>query len=181
MLAELKEWDMEQMQIEYVPADKIRLNPKNPRLNEGSVESIVKSINAFGIMWPILVRKANNTIIAGNTRYKAFVQLGIEKIPVVFHDKDEVDAKVYAVFDNKSSENTPWDMPKLADLFVEFDQLNVDLDLTGFTPDEIAEIAPATFEPNKSEPQENEPNIITCGNCGVEIDAKTGKKAVLDE
>lgn len=128
------------LQIEYVPIDKVIPFSGNPRRNDDSVDAVVRSIEAFGYTNPILVRRADNIIIAGHTRLKAMQKLGEKTVPVVFLDLNEVDARVYGVFDNKSVELADWDGLKLVDLFTEFDQINVDLSLTGFTPDEIRDI-----------------------------------------
>ena len=145
-----------QLAIEYVPVDKLKLNPKNPRKNDENVSAVVKSMAAFGWTNPILARRANNMVIAGHTRLKAAIEKGIKKVPVVYLDLDENDADVYMVADNKMVENADWDFPKLADLLVDFDQLNVDLELTGFSMDEIEDIAPATFGP----PERDDDDVI---------------------
>jgi site-specific DNA-methyltransferase (adenine-specific) len=147
---------MTPLKIEYVPIEQLKPFEGNPRKNDESVDAVVKSIEAFGYTNPILARKANNEIIAGHTRLKALQQLGAKQAPVIFLDLNETDARVYSVFDNKSVENADWDFPKLADLLVEFDQLNVDLDLTGFNADEIEDIAPETFGP----PQRDDDDVI---------------------
>ena len=132
--------DLKALKFTLEPIDSIKLNPKNPRKNEETTEDIIASINAFGYCDPLIVRKANRTIIAGNNRYKALQKLGAPVVPVIFKDLSEVDADVLMVTHNKLTEKTPWDFPKLADLFVDFDQLNVDMDLTGFDEDEIKNI-----------------------------------------
>ena len=142
---------MNTLKIEYVPVEQLKPFKGNPRKNDGQVDAVVKSIEAFGYTNPILARRANNEVIAGHTRLKALKKLGAKEAPVIFLDLDETDARVYAVFDNKSVENVEWDLPKLADLLVEFDQLNVDMDLTGFSMDEIEDIAPETFAKKDNE------------------------------
>ena len=127
----------QQLTIEYVPISKLKLNPKNPRKNDDNVQAVVKSMAAFGWTNPILARRANGMVIAGHTRLKAAMAEGLKQVPVVYLDLDENDADVYMVADNKMVENSPWDFPKLADLLVEFDQLDVDLLLTGFSKAEV--------------------------------------------
>jgi DNA modification methylase len=147
---------MSNLSIEYVPCGKLKLNPKNPRKNDENVAAVVKSMEAFGWTNPILARRANNMVIAGHTRLKAAIEKGVKKVPVVYLDLDEADADVYMIADNKLTENTEWDFPALADLLVEFDQMNVDLGLTGFSMDEIEDIAPATFGP----PERDDDDVI---------------------
>jgi len=134
------------LKIEYVALDELKPFAGNPRKNDQSVDAVVKSIEAFGYTNPVLVRRENNEIIAGHTRLKALQRLGATDAAVIYLDLDETDARTYAIFDNKSVELADWDMPKLADLFVDLDQLNVDLDLTGFSTEEITELIHGTDE-----------------------------------
>lgn len=156
------------LEVEYVPIERLRFYEGNPRKNDESVESIIKSIEVFGFVNPILVRRANYEIIAGHTRVKAMQALEQKEVPVIFLDLDETDAHVYNLFDNKSVENTDWDGLKLAEMFAELDELNVDLDLTGFSPDEIKNIVigPTGIpeEPIGDMPESKYAIIIECKN-----------------
>lgn len=48
---------------------------KNPRVNEGAVESVARSIREFGFRRPVVVDD-EDVIIVGHTRYKAAQKLG---------------------------------------------------------------------------------------------------------
>jgi DNA modification methylase len=143
------------LKVEYVPIAKLRPFAGNPRKNDETVASIIKSIEAFGYTNPILARRENSEIIAGHTRVLALEKLGATEAPVIFLDLSETDARVYSVFDNKSVENTEWDFPKLADLLTELDGLNVDLELTGFSPEEIEDIVVGPTG-HEADPQDDE-------------------------
>ena len=123
--------------VEYVPIDSLKPWAKNPRLNDETVDSIVKSIEKFGYTNPVLVRRADNRIIAGHTRVKALKQIGETVAPVIFMDIGKTDADLYALFDNKSTENTAWDPPKLSELLVDLKDIGADIEITGFSMDEI--------------------------------------------
>jgi len=124
--------------VEYVPIASLKPWAKNPRLNDETVDSIVKSIEKFGYTNPVLVRRADNRIIAGHTRVKALKQIGETVAPVIFMDIGKTDADLYALFDNKSTENTAWDPPKLSELFVDLKDIGADIELTGFSLSEIS-------------------------------------------
>ena len=158
------------LQIEYVPIDQITEFKGNPRKNDEAVDAVVKSIEAFGYTNPILVRKSNYEIIAGHTRYKALRKMGEEIAPVIFLDMNETDARVYGIFDNKSTMNVEWDFSLLADALVEFDQLDVSLDLTGFEKAEIDEIMlNSGIVPPEVLP-ESEIKTVKCPKCGEEFE-----------
>ncbi len=125
------------LEVQYVPIASLKPWKANPRNNDEAVASVVRSIERFGYTNPVLVRRADNRIIAGHTRIKALQQVGETHAPVIFLDLGATDADLYAIFDNKSTENTPWDPPKLADLFANLVELKADVTLTGFSPEEI--------------------------------------------
>lgn len=125
------------LEVQYVPIASLKPWKANPRNNDEAVASVVRSIERFGYTNPVLVRRADQRIIAGHTRIKALQQIGETHAPVIFLDLGATDADLYALFDNKSTENTPWDPPKLADLFTNLVELKADVTLTGFSPEEI--------------------------------------------
>lgn len=121
------------MQIVDTPIDAIRPYPNNPRINEGGVDAVAKSIQEFGWQQPIVVDK-DGVIIVGHTRYKAAQKLGLDKVPVVTADKlSDKQVKAYRLADNKVADKTIWDNKKLLD---ELDGIGDDM-FTGFTASDI--------------------------------------------
>ena len=53
----------------------------NPRLNEPAVAKVAESIKRFGFASPLLAR-TNGELIAGHTRLKAAIKLGLDRVPV---------------------------------------------------------------------------------------------------
>lgn len=128
------------IEVEYVAISSLKPWRGNPRKNEVGVDSIVKSIEKFGYTNPVLVRRSNREIIAGHTRVEAMKKLGAHEVPAIFLDLGADDSHLLAVFDNKSVENTPWDFGKLTDAFVDFDARNLDIEMTGFSSEEIGRL-----------------------------------------
>lgn len=125
---------MKTLKIEYVPPSKLKLNSKNPRLNDKAVDSIVKSIEKFGWTNPILVRKSNDVVIAGHTRLKAAIELKLKEVPVIYLDYNETNAQAYMIADNKTSEIAEWDESGLKELLLGLKD-EIDLTLLGFETD----------------------------------------------
>ncbi|ABX81211.1 ParB N-terminal domain-containing protein [Acholeplasma laidlawii] len=50
----------------------------NPRNNDAAIEAVAKSIEAFGFKVPIVITK-DHVIIAGHTRLKASLKLGLDE------------------------------------------------------------------------------------------------------
>jgi hypothetical protein len=57
---------------------------RNPRTHsEQQIAEIAASMREFGFLWPIMVNKETQQIVAGNGRYLAALRLGLPAIPVV--------------------------------------------------------------------------------------------------
>ena len=118
---------MSEAAAEFVDINDIKPHPDNPRFNNQAVEEVAGSIKRFGFASPIIVRLEDGVIIAGHTRYKAALSLGLSRVPVRYMDLDPVDAKLLMLADNKIGERADWDEDALQDLFDEFK----DEELTG--------------------------------------------------
>lgn len=107
---------MEEKHIEIFQRDINTITPyeNNPRINERAVEAVAASIKEFGWQQPIVVDK-NGVIIAGHTRYKAALLLGLKTVPVTVADLTEEQATAYRIADNKTADLSEWDYEKLSD------------------------------------------------------------------
>ena len=68
--------------VEFVPIGRLRPNDRNPRLNDGAVDAVARSIQAYGFVNPI-VTDGDLNIAAGHTRLKAARKLGLKTVPVI--------------------------------------------------------------------------------------------------
>ena len=138
------------------PADKVerwkieKLVPyaRNARTHsDEQVGQIAASIKEWGWTTPVLVDEAGS-IIAGHGRTLAAQRLQMTEVPVMVA-KGWSDAKkrAYVLADNKLALNAGWDNEMLALELGEIGDLDFDLDLTGFSADEIAALMPLEIEP----------------------------------
>jgi DNA modification methylase len=127
-------------QLLFVAIGDLIPDPHNPRKHgRAQISAIARSIESFGFNAPILVDK-NNKIVAGHGRYEAAQQLGIDKVPVILLDHlTPTQAKAYLLADNKLTDRSTWDEPKLAIQLKELSDLVLDFDIEaiGFEPPEI--------------------------------------------
>lgn len=101
------------MEIKMIKVDDLKPYENNPRFNDEAVEPVAKSIKEFGFKVPMVVDK-NNVIVAGHTRYKAAMELGLEEVPcVVADDLTDKQIKAFRLADNKVSEKADWDFELL--------------------------------------------------------------------
>jgi hypothetical protein len=126
-------------EAEWVSIDAIHPWPDNPRKNDGTpVAAVAKSIKRYGWTNPIIARRENGEIIAGHTRRKAAIKLGMDKILVRFLDVGENEAHSLALADNKTAELAEWDETLLRAVTFSLKSKGVDLLIgTGFDQDEI--------------------------------------------
>jgi len=125
------------LKIDYVKTGDLKLNPQNPRKNDDAVDKIVGSMQKFGWTNPILVRRADNVVIAGHTRLKAAIAARIDSVPVVYLDLDPVMADAYMLADNKLSELALWDDEALVKIIGELQIQEMDVTALGFEQEEI--------------------------------------------
>jgi len=125
------------MEVKLCRIDEIRPYEKNPRINDGAVEAVVRSIREFGFRQPIVV-DADGVIIAGHTRWKAAKLLGLEQIPVhVAEDLSPEQIKAYRIADNKTGEIAEWNFELLPLELKDLQDMNFDLSLLGFDSEEL--------------------------------------------
>lgn len=112
---------------------------KNPRLNADVVAKVAGSIERFGFSSPIVARAEDHRIIAGHTRWKAALQLGLELVPVRLMDLPARDAELLALADNRLNELALWDTPELQRILAEYDLAEVEL--AGWTSEDLTKMA----------------------------------------
>jgi len=128
------------LRIRHVAIHRLREAGNNPRVMPPSeAEKLRRSVEAFGMVEPIVVRRKDLTIIGGHQRLEAARALGMSTVPVVYVDVTEEQAKVLNLALNRISGG--WDLPKLGQLLEELRDLpEVDESLAGFDPPELDEI-----------------------------------------
>ncbi|TQV73091.1 site-specific DNA-methyltransferase [Aliikangiella marina] len=114
---------------------------KNARTHDDTqVSQIAGSIAEFGFVNPILVGD-DNVIIAGHGRLMAAQQLGLDTVPViVLHHLTEAQRRALVIADNKIAENAGWNDELLKLELEELGDLGFDLDLIGFSDEELDEL-----------------------------------------
>lgn len=128
-----------QLQVEYMDINELKPFIGNPREHsDRNINDITKSIKRFGWTNPIIVRKADNMIVAGHGRVEAAKNQGLEQVPVVYVDMSENDAKLYNITDNRTAETSEWDHAQLNTLIEELNGLpDIDIEDTGFYSHEL--------------------------------------------
>ena len=143
------------------PADKIehwnieKLIPyaRNSRTHsDEQIGQIAASIKEWGWTTPILVDETGG-IIAGHGRTMAAQRLKITTVPVMVA-KGWSDAKkrAYVIADNRLAMNAGWDNDMLAQEFKDLMEQGFDVELTGFSEEEIDALMPLELEEGLTDP-----------------------------
>ena len=81
-----------------IPIDRIRPNPRQPRqrMDQNELDSLAASIREHGVLQPILVTETleGYQLVAGERRFRASQQAGLERIPAVIRhlaDRDQLE------------------------------------------------------------------------------------------
>lgn len=142
------------MNVEHWPIAKIVPYARNARIApEAAIAKVAASIKEFGWRQPIVVDE-EGVILAGHTRLLAAQRLGFEEIPVhVATGLTATQARAFRLMDNRSAQETSWDPELLPLEFSDLADLDFDLSLSGFEPDEIAAFL-ATANEGRCDPDE---------------------------
>jgi DNA modification methylase len=125
------------MDVIELPLGQIIPYARNPRRNEKAIATVAASIAEFGWRQPIVVDEAM-VVLAGHTRLAAAQQLGLQTAPVhVAKGLSEAQARAFRIMDNRSGENAEWDNDLLGLELGDLQAADFDLDLTGFTDEEL--------------------------------------------
>lgn len=130
------------MEWKVLPIGQLKPAAYNPRkqLKPGDkeYEKIKNSIQEFGYVEPIIVNY-DMTVIGGHQRLNVLKDLGYEEVQcVVVHIEDEHKVKALNIALNKIT--GAWNEQLLADLIVDLQSVDFNVDLTGFEAPEVEQL-----------------------------------------
>lgn len=140
------------MEIKELPLKELKPAAYNPRkkLKKGDkeYEKIKQSLLKFGYVDPIIVNE-DLTVIGGHQRLTVLKDLDYETAKCVIVDLPKEDEKALNIALNKITGQ--WDEALLADLLLDLQESDFNLDLTGFDPPEIDDILSNVHDKELSE------------------------------
>ena len=129
------------MEIREIRLSELHPASYNPRKklkkSDKEYEKIKQSLLKFGYVDPIIVNK-DLTVIGGHQRLTVLKDLDYETAKCVIVDLSKEDEKALNIALNKITGQ--WDDQLLADLLLDLQESDFNLDLTGFEPPEIDDI-----------------------------------------
>lgn len=126
------------MNIQKISIEKLKPAEYNPRKDlkpeDEEYQKIKKSLVEFGYVAPVIVN-ADMTVIGGHQRLKVLKELGYTEIECNIVDLDKDKEKALNIALNKITGE--WDNAKLEELLAELKETDIDMDMTGFSFDEV--------------------------------------------
>jgi DNA modification methylase len=148
--------------IEYLPISVLRPWPSNARTHsKKQIHQIANSIREFGFTNPVLI-DSENVIVAGHGRVEAARVIGMSSVPTICLDHlTSQQKRALIIADNRLALNAGWD-PEI--LKIEFQHLAVedlefDLEITGFESAEIDLLLDSSAKPNAADPADVVPAL----------------------
>ena len=131
------------MKIEQIPTEKLIPYARNAKKHDAAqVSKLAGSIREFGFNNPVLIDR-DNGIIAGHGRVMAAQKLELKEVPCIRlgHLTDN-QRRAYILADNKLAEiGGGWDEELLGLELAELRDTNFDLELMGFSEEELGAFA----------------------------------------
>lgn len=118
------------------PVATVRPHPRNARA--GDTDAIIESIRVNGMYRPLYAQRSTGHILAGNHTYAAAMELGADRVPVIWLDVDDTTAAKILLADNRTADLGSYDLGLLVDLLGALDH---DLMGTGYGPDDVTALA----------------------------------------
>lgn len=144
------------LQIERWPVERLIPFARNARTHsDEQVMQIAASIAEFGWTNPILAG-SDCVIIAGHARLLAARRLGLTEVPVIVLDHlTTAQRRALVMADNKLALNAGWNEEMLRIELEDLREEEFNLDLIGFSDDELAQILSDTGEPEQGNTDED--------------------------
>src|SRR5436190_20729883 len=110
LAAILPETGIGEPQFRDVPVELIRASPDQPRtaFDSASIDGLAASIAEAGVVQPVIVRPLADgryELIAGERRWRAANEAGVEAIPALVRDEDEAGRLQTALIENMARED----------------------------------------------------------------------------
>ncbi len=181
----MTESSTDRLEVIYRSIEELTPYGANARTHtDHQISQVMASINEFGWTNPILLRD-DSSLVAGHARLEAAKRLGLTEVPTIsLANLTEDQARAYVIADNQLATNAGWDEAILAGELVALQEAGFNIDVVGFSDQDIAALlAPRDEEgftdPDDAPPLQDDPiskvgdvwllgsHRLVCGDCTV--------------
>jgi hypothetical protein len=178
---------MNDLKVCWWPIDRVLPYARNSRkIPQRAVDKVAASIKEFGWRVPIVVDK-DGVICCGHCRHLAAKKLGLAQVPVHVADNlTPAQVKAYRLMDNRSQDDSSFDLELLGPELEDLAAIDFDLSLTGFDQHEIdsflldsdLEDLANTAPPVPDDPVTRPGDLWQCGKHRIQCGDSTSADAV---
>lgn len=145
----------DQLEVTYRKVEDLIPYARNARTHsDEQVARIAASIKEFGWTNPIII-DGENGIVAGHGRTLAARKLGLTEVPCIeLKNLTETQKRAYILADNRLALDAGWDNEMLALELGDLKDAGVDLELTGFSDEELDELLATPTESSDGDEDE---------------------------
>jgi len=142
------------MKVEMTELERLIPYETNPRINDGAIEAVTRSIREFGWRVPIVCDE-KMVIICGHARWKVAKKLGLTKVPVhVARDLSAEQIKAYRIADNQTATLSEWNYELLPIELKDLQAAEFNLELLGFDQEELAKLLDGGVQEGLTDPDD---------------------------
>jgi len=123
------------------------------------MEALRRSLREFGTVEPIVVNKRTGRIVGGHQRVKAAEAEGIKELPTVTVDLGKAEERQLNLALNRI--HGEWDPEALSGVLASLKEMGGNLELTGFTDDELEDLLGLVEEPKGLTDPDSIPEEVT--------------------
>jgi len=136
---------VKRLAIEYVPPEKLKPAPYNPREIDGEgLARLAELLDRHGFVDPVIARRSDALVIGGHQRLRANAlrRRPAREVPVIFlEDVPDARAKALNIALNSTRAQGRFDIPKLTRILEELSAAELEVPaVTGFPESEIADL-----------------------------------------
>lgn len=159
------------MIMKVIPVTKINPAKYNPRIDlkpgDEEYDKLKRSIEQFGYVEPLVWNEQTGNLVGGHQRFKILMENDPKEIDVSVVNLDDAKEKALNLALNKISGD--WDEEKLQLLLSELHSSEIEMNLTGFSGDELEDIL-------SSVPEDTQVDNVDDDNFDVEATLEELKK-----
>jgi ParB-like chromosome segregation protein Spo0J len=153
------------MHIESLPLERLKPAPYNPRkpLKPGSAayRRLERSLREFDLVQPLVWNKTTGHLVSGHQRLDILKAKGVTHVEAVVVELSLEKEQALNIALNNSLVGSEWDAEKLIDVVRELQETEIDVALTGFDAEELADLLLMPDEDAANEDDEgSNPNVV---------------------
>lgn len=134
--------EIAELDTQRLPLSDVAPHPQNPRIHsDRQIKELQASLTEHGYAaGSMTVQRSTMRLVKGHGIYEALLGIGCVEADFVVVDMDDAEALLFLARDNRLSDLSSFDVPKLKAITVELQKIDVPLERIGFSEDEFVSL-----------------------------------------